>query len=329
MRAILPGLLLLAAAPAAAQVTDIRGLTFDASLSLVIDGTVLDQHLRLEQALTPLPTQPHTFDVLPDPAAPHDPARVLVRTRLPQGSEDPLAHDFELPGTYDAGTGILHASGVAPGAHFWQTPFGHDAFNLLDVPKLAWLDLQHPALELHAVVAPTPGDTQILALTIAGGTLLAPEAMAAQLEITGAQVSWMPHGAADDKSAATLGSYLLEEATATIPALHAQLLADFGDMDDDLLLTQGDVLLIHKMPGPANAEDCEGDLVADGVADMLDVQMLQWLARILGTELPAGGTPGIGGGAIKKPGGPLVGLPGGGQQAGGLPASGSLNLAKP
>jgi hypothetical protein len=329
MRAILPGLLLLAAAPVAAQVTDIRGLTFDAELSLVIDGTVLDQHLRLEQALTPLATLPHTFDVLPDPAAPHDPARILVRTRLPQGSEDPLAHHFELAGTFDAGTGAIDAAGIARGAHFWQTPFEHDAFHLLDVPKLVWLDLQDPVLELHAIVAPTPGDTQILALTIAGGTLLQPKTVAAELEITGAQVYWMPHGSGDDKSAATLGPYLLEEATAAFAALLAQLLEVFGDMDDDLLLTQADVIMIHKMLGPTNAEDYEGDLVADGVVDMLDVQMLQWLVRVLGTELPTGGTPGIGGGAVKTPGGPLVGLPGGGLQAGGLPAAGSLNLSKP
>ncbi len=329
MRAILPGLLLLAAAPVAAQVTDIRGLTFDAAISLVIDGTVLDQHLHLEQALTPLATLPHTFDVLPDPAAPTDPARILVRTRLPQGSEDPLPLYFELAGTFDAGTGAIDASGVARGAHFWQTPFEHEAFNLLDVPKLVWLDLQDPALELHALVAPTPGDSQILALTVAGGTLLAPKTVAAELEITGAQVYWMPHGAADDKTAATLGPYLLEEATASIPALQAQLLEVFGDMDDDLLLTQADVVMLHKMLGPTTEEDYEGDLVADGVVDMLDVQMLQWLVRVLGTELPFGGTPGIGGGAVKTPGGPLVGLPGAGQQPGGLPAAGTLDLVQP
>jgi hypothetical protein len=329
MRAILPVILLLAAAPAAAQVSDIRGLTFDASISLVIDGTVLDQHLRLVQELTPLAIVPHTFDVLPDPAAPTDPARIVVRTRLPQGSEDPLPLRFELVGTFDAGTGAIHADGIAPGAHFWQTPFEHDAFGLLEVPKLVWLDLLDPELSLSAVVAATPGDTQILALSISGGTALLPKTAAAQLEISGAQVYWMPHGAADDKSAATLGPYLLEEATAVLPALQAQLLEVFGDMDDDLLLTQADVIMLHKMLGPTTEEDYEGDLVADGVVDQLDLQLLQWLVRILGTELPTGGTPGIGGGAGKTPGGPLVGLPGGGQPSGGLPAAGSLNLAKP
>lgn len=309
MRAILLGTLLLAAAPAAAQVTDIRGLTFDASFALLIDGTVLDQHLRLEQELTPLTTLPHTFDVLPDPDAPKDPARIVLRTRLPQGSEDPFQVRFELAGTWDAGTGAIDVAGSAPGVHFWQTPFEDDAFGLMDVPKLVWLEMRDPELVLHAVVAAWPGDTQIPALSISGGAALLPETLAAELEITGSRVYWMPHGAGDDKSQATLGPYTLDEATASIPELQAQLLEVFGDMNDDLLLTQADLIMLHKMLGPTTAEDYEGDLVADGVVDMLDIQFLQWLLRAIGTELDPIVEPGLTGSAGKTAGKPLVNKP--------------------
>jgi len=293
MRAIALGtclsILLTTGQPAVAQLTDIRGLTFDATIDLVLDGNVLYSTMHLDTGMMALPALPHTFDVLPDPAAPMDPAYIMVRTKLPAGPDDTDEVRFELLGTFDAATGEIEAFGVADGVHFWETPFETDAFGLLDSIAPVWVLMRDPAMTLHAVVAAGVSDTSLLAFEIVGGTSVGPREVAADLHLNAPLVSWLPSGT-DDATLTLFGPYPFEEATSSISNLQADMLDVFGDVNDDLLLTQADVIGIHKIFGPILDGDYEGDLVADGIVDAQDADMLKWLVRCIGnTDIIDGG----------------------------------------
>lgn len=280
---------LVAATPAAGQLEDIRGLTFDASVDLVLNGSVLDKPLYLQTGSTALPSLPHSFDVLPDPAVPTDPAHILIRTRLPAGPTDTDEVRFELAGTFDAVTGEIEAAGVALGMHYWETPFATDAFGLLDADTPIWVMMRDPEMILHATVAPSVADTSLMSFDIVGGSSLGPFRVAADLDLHATTVSWLPAGA-DDPTQALFGPYAIEEAAASIMDLQATMADVFGDVNDDLLLTQADVVSIKKIYGPILDGDYEGDLVADGIVDAQDADLLQWLVRCIGnTDVDDGG----------------------------------------
>ncbi|HEX5011906.1 MAG TPA: hypothetical protein VFY71_16050 [Planctomycetota bacterium] len=294
--------ILIGAAPAAAQVPDIRGLTFDLSLGLELHGNVLESHFHGIQPLTALDPVPWTFDILPDPDAPKDPARILLRTRLPTGVDTPDPMRFELLGSYDAETGAIEASGVSWGCHDWKTPFQDDAFGLLDAPADVWLMLRDPVMSLQVVVV-VPTETEaacILAFDIAGGTVIQPMTAAADLELNAQLIAWLP-GGQTDLAEANFGPYACTEVTCSLTALSAHLREVFGDMNDDALLTQMDVIEIHKLFGVVDVQGpMKGDLTADGVVDEQDADYLQWLVRCIGNkDVFAGGSHGMQGTAGK------------------------------
>ncbi len=291
MRAIALGIclsILLTTTPAAAQVLDIRGLTLDASIDLVLDANVLDETLHVETGPMALPALPHSFDIAPDPDAPGDPGRIVIRTRLPSGPDDTDDLQFELYGTFDAATGAIEAEGAAYGMHFWQTPFETDAFGLLDSLASVWLQMRDPQMTLHAVVTVGAADTTIMGFDIVGGSGIGPFQVAAELELNATRVSWLPYGT-DDVNLALFGPYEITEVTSAITDLYAHVVDVFGDVDDDMMLTQADVIEIHKLFGPVLDEDYEGDLTADGIVDMQDADYLQWLVRCIGnTDVDCG-----------------------------------------
>ena len=301
--------MLIGAAPASAQVTDIRGLTFDVSMALELHGNVLDQSLHGIQPLTALEPVAWTFDVLPDADSPKDPARIVIRTRLPTGPDtiDPLR--FELHGTYDRETGAISASGVCEGCHDWQTPFESDAFGLLDRPESVWVSVRDPKMTLNAIAVVPAADTTVLAFDILGGSAIAPKMEAAVLELNASLVAWMPAGVTD-LAEASLGPYLYTEVTCSITALQGGLFGVFGDMNEDAMLTQADVIAIHKLYGPRLDRDTKGDLTADGFVDAQDGALLQWLVRSIGIEdVVIGGPLGIAGASLKTAGLEPVTLP--------------------
>lgn len=298
--------ILIGAAPAAAQIPDIRGLTFDLSVGLELHGNVLETHFHGIEPLTALDPVPWTFDILPDPDAPMDPTRILLRTRLPTGVDSPDPMRFELLGTYDAETGAIEASGVKWGCHAWKTPFQDDAFGLLDAPADVWVTVRDPVMTLQVVVV-VPTETEdaacILAFDIAGGTAIQPMTVAADLDLHAQLIAWLP-GGETDLAQATFGPYLYTEVTAALPALQAHVREVFGDMNDDALLTQSDVIEIHKLFGVVDIQGpMKGDLTADGVVDEQDADYLQWLVRCIGNkDVFAGGSHGIQG-TVGKTGG--------------------------
>ncbi len=288
--------ILIAAAPAAAQVPDVRGYTFDLSLGLELHGNVLESHFHGIQPLTTLDPVPWTFDILPDPEAATDPSRILLRTRLPTGIDTPDPMRFELLGSYDAETGAIEASGVSWGGHAWKTPFQDDAFGLLDAPADVWVMVRDPVMTLQVVVV-VPTETEdacILAFDIAGGEAIQPKTVAADLQLNAQLIAWLP-GGETDVSQASFGPYLFTEVTAALPALQAHLREVFGDLNGDALLTQLDVIEIHKLFGVVDIQGpMKGDLNADGVVDQLDADYLQWLVRCIGIkDVFVGGSHGL------------------------------------
>jgi len=99
------------------------------------------------------------------------------------------------------------------------------------------------------VVVPTEAeDACILGFDIAGGTAIQPMTVAADLELNASLIAWLP-GGETDLAEASFGPYLYTEVTAALTALQAHVREVFGDMNDDALLTQADVIEIHKMFG--------------------------------------------------------------------------------
>jgi hypothetical protein len=275
--------ILITAAPASAQVPDIRGLTYEAYVNLWLEGVVLEETLKLQTEMDALGTTPHSFDILPDEHAPMDPTRIVIRTRLPVGPDDPGEVRFELHGLYDPITGKIEAAGIAQGLHFWQTPFATDAFGNLDAPASVWLQVTDPQMTLYAVVPPDITDTTLMGFEIVGGDALGPYHVAAALEMNAQRVAWLPFGTSFVGDA-NFGPYGIEDVTAFYDTLFAQVNDVFGDVDNDMLLTQSDVIKIHKMFGPIPDGDYEGDLTADGLIDVQDADLLQWLVRCIGCD---------------------------------------------
>jgi len=304
--------ILIGAAPAAAQVPDIRGLTFDLSLGLELHGNVLETHFHGIQPLTALDPLPWTFDILPDPDAATDPTRVVLRTRLPTGPDTHELMRFELHGTYDPETGAIEAEGVLWGCYFWQTPFEDDGLGYLDAPASVWVSVRDPKMTL-AVVVVVPAeadDACILAFDIAGGTAIQPMTVAADIELNAQLIEWVPTGI-DDPALASFGPYAYTEVTAELTALQAHVREVFGDLNDDALLTQADVIEIHKLFGVVDVQGpMKGDLNVDGVVDEQDADYLQWLVRCIGNkDIFSGGSHGMQGTASKTGGLQVSGKP--------------------
>ena len=281
-------------ARASAQVEEIRGLSFDLEIDLEIQGDVLGQTLKSVLPAATLEALPHTFDILPDPAAPFDPGHVLIRTRLPTGPDGPDEMRFELTGTWDALTGALHAEGVAGGYHTWQTPFVDDAFGLLDDEASIWLLVRDPKLVVDLATVPLVpvGDGQIMGFEVIGGQPLLPQSIAATLVMDSALVSWVPLGNVEG-FAGPLGPLPLDEPIAVVHHLIADIRSIIGDFNGDAQLTQKDVIAIHKLLGPVTEANLAADLTADGQVDDAEVGMLEDLVRILG-HADCSGTIGTG-----------------------------------
>src|SRR5262249_62113799 len=97
-------------------------------------------------------------------------------------------------------------------------------------------------------------------------------------------IAWVP-GGETELAQATFGPYAYTEVTAEITALQAHVREVFGDMNDDALLTQADVIQIHKMFGVvAEGSSGKGDLDADGIVGAQDASYLQWLVRVIGNK---------------------------------------------
>jgi hypothetical protein len=297
-------LALLLVAPAVAQVPDVRGLTFDVSMGLTLHGNVLDTEFSGAVQVTKMDPVPWTFDILPATDAPMDLTQIVLRTRLPTGDETPELMRFELRGTYDPDTGAIDVAGNYSGCHFWKTPFLDDA-GVLDAPACVWVSVRDPHITLHAQVSAGMEDAAgcILGFDILGGTALHPQTVAAEVELNASLIAWLP-GGATDPSEACYGPFVYSDVTAAITGLHASVREVFGDMNEDAFLTQADVVEVQKMLGPVLEEiKAEADLTADGLVDMLDVQLIKWLVRCIGNnDVTIGQEPTIEGGAQKKAG---------------------------
>ena len=109
----------------AGQLPDIRGLSFVDPFQGVefFAGTVPGFGYITDPLTDPTtpaafnPTIPSTFDVTADPAAPNDPSRIQIDTRLITDIVDaPLVYvPLTLTGTYDQTTGAISVSGGATG----------------------------------------------------------------------------------------------------------------------------------------------------------------------------------------------------------------------
>jgi hypothetical protein len=300
MRSLLLTCLLVTAAPLAAQTPDIRGLTFNIELGLQIDGVLQAPGVpvHLQDDAIQMGSDPHTFDVLPDPAAPGDPARILIRTRLPAAgeAEDPMR--FVLVGTYDAVTGAIEASGTLPGCHTWLTPFTNDDFGQIDAPAQIAIMIRQPELTLHVVVAPSVADSQILVTTLAGGLALGPRSSAGELQGEVSLIAWLPSG--ENDLATAMEIELLADATLELSSLQAHSADVFGDLTGDLLLTPADLVALHAHFGPVTPASQKADVTADGVVDQADADYEQFLLRTLGWPEGPGASPGVKGSAGKS-----------------------------
>ena len=318
MRAMLMTCLLATAAPIAAQTGDIRGLTFNVELGLQIDGVLQGPGvpMHLQDDAIQMGADPHTFDVLPDPAAPLDPARIVIRMRLPAAgdAEDPMR--FELVGTYDAVTGAIDATGMLPGCHTWLTPFTNDDFGQIDAPAQIAIMIRQPELTLHAVVAASVADSQILVTALAGGLAISPRAEAAGV-VDGdiSLIGWLPPGENNIETAMDLD--ILAHASVELTSLQAHSVDVFGDLTGDLQVTPADMIKLHKLFGPVTAANLKADVTADGVVDAADADYEQFLLRAIGQQDPPGGATGVDAGAattgekpLKNFGGQELGKPG-------------------
>ena len=309
MRAILLTCLLAAAAPVAAQTLDIRGLTCELNVGIRLEGTVQTEPLQLQAEGVQAEALPWTFDVLPDPAAPADPARLEIRLRLPtaEGATDQVR--FELFGTYDAATGAIDAQGVAAGCHLWKTPFETDASGQLDAPATVCVMLRDPVMDLHVVVEVVAygGDSQIVDIGIVGGDALKAGTVAAQFIPNMTLIGWVPAGGVDFGDAA-IGPFPFGNPLLQLTSLEAHSADVFGDLTGDLKLTQADEIAMHKLLGLVTEKNIKADVTADGVVDQADLDYEQWLVRLIG-QPGTGGAVIVTGTAGKLGGKGLIGKP--------------------
>jgi hypothetical protein len=252
--------------------------------------------MHLQDDAIQMGADPHTFDVLPDPAAPFDPAHIVIRMRLPTAGEAEDEMRFELVGTFDVVTGEIEAAGELPGCHIWLTPFTNDDFGQIDAPAQIAIMIRQPQLTLHAVVAPSVSDSQILVTALAAGLAISPRAPAAA-EVDGdvSLIAWLPSG--ENDMATSMDTELLADASIVLTSLQAHTADVFGDLNGDLLVTPKDLLELHKQFGPVTAANLKADVTADGVVDEADADYEQFLLRAIGhADLPGGAT-GIAGSA--------------------------------
>ena len=192
----------LLAAPARADLLpDIRGLSFTSPfeshsfLGGIVPGfgPVTDP-LVDPRALSPFDPIPHTFDVVADPAAPNDPARIQINTRLfynPDALTAPVL--LTLLGTYDRNTGVLSASGGAIGT--FLNDRGPDPFGVAPGTNL-FEQLTNPMESLHGVVSVAPGQ-----IVITGTDAVTPDGGPGNISFGAVNLLFIPSGSADPSQA--------------------------------------------------------------------------------------------------------------------------------
>jgi len=268
---------------ATAQFGEIRGRSFELGTTLELDGGIGGVPLQLAQGEIALPSQMQGLEVLPDPAAPGDPERVLVRLRLPPGADLFKPLHFELRGRWDAATGRLEVSDTLPGAHAWQTPYLHDAFGALPKPASLWLIFVEPRVELVAAVTVSPGDSQVLGLVLTGGDLDGTPGLAARISATAIYASWAPPGT-DSPFAALVGPVRVGLAAVLLHDLQAEYRFLLGDLDHDALYTDCDLTLMQSLSGtasePGNLQSLAADMNADGQIGVADEDWLRLMLRL-------------------------------------------------
>jgi len=167
--------------------------------------------------------------------------------RLPTAEEadDPMR--FELVGSYDAATGAIDAQGTLSGCHSWLTPFTSDDFGQIDAFANIAIMIRQPLLTLHAVVAPSVEDSQIIGTDIAAGLALG--------RAPGSRRGGRHR--LHDRVVAPRRGRSCQRARHRVPAGdHHRAHLDAGaharrlrDLTGDLQLTQSDVIKLHSCSG--------------------------------------------------------------------------------
>ena len=176
----------------AGQLPDIRGLSFDSPFQGVefFAGTVpgfgnLTDPLNDPTApQTFIPSIPHTFDVIADPAAPSDPSRIQIDTRF-FTTFDPLVDvPLTLTGTYNQTTGAISVSGGATGTFLNNR--GPDPLGLFPGTNL-FEQFTNPTENLHGVVSVSGG-----AITITGTDPVVIPGDPGNISFSSASLLWIP-----------------------------------------------------------------------------------------------------------------------------------------
>jgi hypothetical protein len=187
----------------AGQLPDIRGLSFVDPFQGVefLAGTVPGFGFLTDPLTDPTapaafnPTIPSTFDVTADPAAPSDPSRIQIDTRLiTDVSDAPLVYvPLTLTGTYDQATGALSVSGGAAGTFLNNR--GPDPLGLFPGTNL-FLQLTNPMESLHGIVSVSGGE-----ITITGTDPVVTPGDPGNISFASANLLWIPMGSTDPNDA--------------------------------------------------------------------------------------------------------------------------------
>ena len=141
------------------------------------------------------PTIPSTFDVTADPAAPIDPSRIQIDTRLTTDIGDgPVVYvPLTLTGTYDQTTGAISVSGGATGT--FLDKLGTD-FTGSFPGTYVYLQATNPTESLHGVVSESGG-----VITITGTDPVVTPGDPGNISFASANLLWIPVGSTDPNDA--------------------------------------------------------------------------------------------------------------------------------
>jgi hypothetical protein len=185
----------------AGQLPDIRGLSFAYPFQGVefFAGTVpgfgnlTDPLTDPTAPQTFIPSIPHTFDVTADPAAPNDPSRIQIDTRLIT-TIDPLVDvPLTLTGTYNQTTGAISVSGGATGTFLNNR--GPDPFGLFPGTNL-FEQFTNPTESLHGVV-----NVSGTGITITGTDPVVTPGDPGNISFASANLLWIPTGSINPNDA--------------------------------------------------------------------------------------------------------------------------------
>jgi hypothetical protein len=188
-------------ARAGGQLPDIRGLSFVYPFQGVefFAGTVPGFGFLTDPLADPtspqtfIPTIPSTFDVTADPAAPNDPSRIQIDTRL-FTTIDPLVDvPLTLTGTYNQTTGAISVSGGSSGTFLNNR--GPDPFGLFPGTNL-FEQLTDPMESLHGVVSVSGGQ-----ITITGTDPVVTPGDPGNISFASANLLWIPTGSTNPNDA--------------------------------------------------------------------------------------------------------------------------------